>query len=139
MDRLLIAVAIVAVAVLVALAIRRRRRPDAPAQVTRAVPSQLDRADFERPDAKWLVAVFTSATCGSCADVVAAARRLAGVDVAVVDVEYQAQRPLHERYGVEAVPMLVIADAEGVVRANVFGPVGAEEVAQAFAAASAAR
>ena len=134
MDRLLIAVAIVAVAVVVALAVRRRR-PDAPAQVTRAVPSQLDRADFERPDAEWLVAVFTSATCGSCADVLAAARSLAGADVAVVEVEYQAQRPLHERYGVEAVPMLVIADADGVVRASVFGPVGAAELAQAFAAA----
>jgi Glutaredoxin len=138
MDRLLIAVAIVAVAVVVALA-ARRRRPDAPTQVTRAVPSQLDRVDFARPDVEWLVAVFTSTTCGSCADVVTAARSLAGVDVAVVEVEYQAQRPLHERYGVEAVPLLVIADAEGAVRASMFGPVGAAELAKAFAAASASK
>ena len=109
-------------AVVVAFAVRRRR-PDAPAQVTRAVPSQLDRADFERPDADWLVAVFTSATCGSCADVLAAATGLVGVEVAVVEVEYQTRRPLHERYGVEAVPLLVIADADGVVRASKFGPV----------------
>jgi Glutaredoxin len=136
-ERVLIAVAIVVVAVLVALAVRLRRRPDAPAQVTRTAPSQLDRADFARPDTEWLVAVFTSATCGSCADVLTAARSLAGVDVAVVEVEYQAQRPLHERYGVEAVPLLVIADAAGVVRASVFGPVGAAELAQAFAAARA--
>ena len=137
MDRLLIAAAIVAVAVVVAGAVRRRR-PDAPAQVTRAVPSQLDRADFAQPHANWLVLVFTSTTCGSCADVLAAARTLgapAREDVAVVEVEYQAERELHERYGVDAVPLLVIADADGVVRASVFGPVGATELTSALAAA----
>ena len=136
--RLLIAAAIVAVAVAVAYAMRRRRA-DAPTQATRAVPSQLDRTDFERPDAEWLVAVFTSATCDTCADVLAAARTLIDTagDVAVVDVEYQALPPLHERYGIEAVPLLVIADAEGVVRASVFGPVGAADLARAFAAARA--
>jgi Glutaredoxin len=138
-DRLLIAAAIVAVAVAVAVAVRRRRRPDAPSQVSRSVPSQLDRADFDHPDAEWLVVVFTSATCGSCAGVLAAARGLAGVDVTVVEVEYQAQKVLHERYRVDAVPMLVIADVEGVVRASVFGPAGAAELAHALAAARASR
>jgi hypothetical protein len=138
-DRLLIAAVIVAVAVAVAVVVRRRRRPDAPSQVSRSVPSQLDRADFEHPDAEWLVAVFTSATCASCAGVLAAARSLAGGDVAVVEVEYQAQKPLHERYRVDAVPMLVIADADGVVRASVFGPAVAAELAQELAAARASR
>ena len=69
MDRVLIAAAIVAVAVVVALIVRRRR-PDAPTQPAGRVPTQLDRHDFERPDAPWLVAVFTSATCHTCADVV---------------------------------------------------------------------
>jgi hypothetical protein len=134
--RLLIAAAIVAVAVAVAYAMRRRRA-DAPTQATRTVPSQLDRTDFERPDAEWLVAVFTSGTCDTCADVLAAARTLidTAIDVAVVDVEFQALRPLHERYGIEAVPLLVIADAEGVVRASVFGPVGVADVGAALAAA----
>jgi hypothetical protein len=135
MDRLLIAATIVAVAVLVALLVRRRR-PDAPAQVSRSVPSQLDRSDFVEPDAAWLVAVFTSATCDSCAEVVRAARTLAAPpDVAVADVEYQTRRDLHDRYCVEAVPMVVIADAEGVVRVGRFGPVTAPELAAALAAA----
>ena len=82
MDRLLIAAAIVVVAVVVAL-IARRRRPDAPTQPAGRVPTQLDRGDFERPDAPWLVAVFTSATCHTCADVVAKATVLASDDVAV--------------------------------------------------------
>jgi hypothetical protein len=135
MDRLLIAAAIVAVAVVVALLVRRRR-PDAPAQVSRSVPSQLDRSDFDQPDAAWLVAVFTSATCDTCGEVVRAARTLAAPpSVVVTDVEYQSRRELHDRYRVEAVPMVVIADAEGVVRAGRFGPVSAMELAAALAAA----
>jgi hypothetical protein len=135
MDRLLIAAAIVAVAVVVALLVRRRR-PDAPAQVSRSVPSQLDRADFDHPDAPWLVAVFTSATCDTCSEVVREAGTLAAPpDVAVTDVGYQTRRELHDRYRVEAVPMVVIADAEGVVRAGRFGPVSAAELAAALAAA----
>jgi hypothetical protein len=135
MDRLLIAAAIVAVAVAVAVVVRRRR-PDAPAQVSRSVPSQLDRSDFDHPDATWLCVVFTSATCDSCADVVRAARTLAAPpEVVVTDVEYQTRRGLHDRYRVEAVPMVVIADAEGVVRAGRFGPVSATELAAALAEA----
>jgi hypothetical protein len=135
MDRVVIAAAIVALAVAVALVVKRRRRPDAPTQVTRAVPSQLDRGDFDRPDADWLVVVFTSATCDTCAGVVAAARPLAADDVAVVEVEYQTQRPVHARYDVEAVPMVVVADRDGVVRASRLGPVGLDELAAALSAA----
>jgi hypothetical protein len=132
-DRLIIAAAIVVVAVVVALAVRRWRRPDAPTQVSRAVPSQLDRADFDRPDAAWLVVVFTSATCETCAGVVAAAQPLAAADVAVVDVEYQTQRSVHERYRIEAVPMVVFADAAGAVRGSRLGPVSAADLAAALA------
>jgi hypothetical protein len=128
-DRLIIAAAIVVVAVVVALAVRRWRRPDAPTQVSRAVPSQLDRADFDRPDAAWLVVVFTSATCDTCAGVVAAAQPLAAADVAVVDVEYPTQRSVHERYRIEAVPMVVFADAAGAVRGSRLGPVSAADLA----------
>jgi hypothetical protein len=131
-DRLIIAAAIVVVAVVVALAVRRWRRPDAPTQVSRAVPSQLDRADFDRPDAPWLVVVFTSATCDTCAGVVASAQPLAAADVAVVDVEYQKQRSVHDRYRIEAVPMVVFADATGAVRGSRLGPVSAADLAAAF-------
>jgi hypothetical protein len=134
-DRLIIAAAIVVIAVVVALSVRRWRRPDAPTQVSRAVPSQLDRGDFVRPGAAWLVVVFTSATCDTCAGVVAAARSLGGDDVAVVDVEYQARRSVHERYRIEAVPMVVFADAAGAVRASRLGPVSAAELASVLAAA----
>ncbi len=134
MDRLLIAAAIVVVAVVVAL-VARRRRPDAPTQPTGAVPTQLDRRDFERPDAPWLVAVFTSATCHTCADVVSKATVLESADVAVTDVEWQSHRDVHDRYHIDGVPLLVIADAAGVVRRSFAGPVTATDLWAAVAAA----
>jgi hypothetical protein len=134
-DRLLIAVAIAAVAAVVAFAVRRRRSTAPPAQVSRDVPSQLDRADFEHAEADWLVAVFTSASCDACADVAGSARGLAAADVAVVEVEYQSDRRTHERYRIGAVPMVVIADRDGVVRASRLGPVGSAGLAGDLAAA----
>ena len=134
MERLLIAAAIVVVAVAVAL-VARRRRPDPPTQPGRAVPTQLDRADFERPEAPWLVAVFTSATCHTCADVVAKAAVLASDDVAVVQAEWPSGKALHERYRIDGVPLLVIADHAGVVRRSFAGPVSATDLWAAVAAA----
>ena len=55
--------------------------------------------------------------------------------MSVVDVEYTAQRALHERYNIDAVPTLVIADREGVVRASFLGPVSATDLWAACAEA----
>jgi hypothetical protein len=99
------------------------------------VPTQLDRRDFERPNAAWLVAVFTSATCESCADVVSKARVLASDDVAVTDIEWQSNGDLHARYHIDAVPLLLIADPDGVVRRSFAGPVTATDLWAAVAAA----
>ena len=130
----LVAAAIVVVAVAVAV-VARRRRPDPPTQPAGAVPAQLDRPDFARPDADWLVAVFTSATCQTCADVARKADVLASDDVAVTEVEYQAHKDVHARYAIDAVPLLVIADRAGVVRRSFVGPVSATDLWAAVAAA----
>ena len=115
--------------------VARRRRSDPPTQPGRTVPAQLDRADFARPDAAWLVAVFTSATCQTCADVARKAEVLASDEVAVAEIEYGADRDLHARYGIDAVPILVIADGDGVVRRHFVGPVSATDLWAAVAAA----
>jgi len=47
---------------------------------------------------------------------------LASDEVAVAEIEVGARPDLHERYGIEAVPTLVIADAEGAVRGSFVGP-----------------
>jgi hypothetical protein len=134
LERLLIAGALVAVAVLVALVLSRRR-PDAPTQPSWTVPAQVDRQDFARPDAPWLVAVFTSATCSTCAGVYDKAAALASDAVAVDEVEVAARPDEHERYRIDAVPTLVIADAMGVVRASFVGPVTAADLWAAVAEA----
>ena len=123
----MVAVVLIAVAVAVAVVLERRR-PDAPTQARWAVPSQLDRDDFTRPDAAWLVAVFTSATCDSCAQVVAKAGPLESPEVALQEVEFAARGDLHRRYGIDAVPCIVVADAEGVVRASHVGPATATDL-----------
>ncbi|MFN8022694.1 MAG: hypothetical protein U0Q03_14295 [Acidimicrobiales bacterium] len=134
MDRLLLALAIAAVAAVVALVARRRRTPDAPTQTGHHVPDQLDLADFrplvapESADADWTLVVFSSATCHTCEEMVHKAQPLASRHVAVIDVEYGAQRPLHERYRIDAVPTTVIADREGVVRASFLGRVSATDL-----------
>jgi Thioredoxin domain len=135
MDRLLIALGIAVVAALMAIVLRRRTRPDAPTRAIGLVPEQLDRADFTAPGTPWLVAVFTSTTCSTCSDVVAKAEVLASADVTVEVVEFQARPDLHQRYHVEAVPMLLIADERGVVRGHFLGPVTATDLWAAVAAA----
>lgn len=135
MPQLLLALAVVAVAVAVALVLRRRQRVDAPTQPAYGHPTQLDRADFARPDAPWLVAVFSSATCTTCADVVRKTAVLACDEVSVVDVEYSASRALHAKYAIEAVPIVTVADAAGVVRAAFVGPVTATDLWAAVAEA----
>lgn len=97
------------------------------------VPQLVDRDDFDRPDAPWLVAVFSSATCLACADVREKAAALASDAVAVVDLEAVERKDLHERYGIDAVPLVLIADAGGIVRKHFVGPVTATDLWAAVA------
>jgi thioredoxin-related protein len=135
MDRVIVALVIVLVVGVVAVIAKRRRVPDAPTQRRFSAPEQLDRNDFARPDAPWLVVVFSSAVCDVCAQVVAKARVLECSDVAVVEVEFAADRTLHEKYAVDAVPTLVIADTNGVVVTSFLGPMTATDLWAAVAEA----
>lgn len=133
-TRVLVALAVVVVAALVALVLRRRTAgTDAPTQVTYLAPTQLDRNDFARPEAPWLVVLFSSASCQTCANVREKALVLASTSVAVDDVEYTARRSLHEKYSIDGVPCLVVADSMGVVKASFLGPVSATDLWAAVA------
>ena len=117
-----------AVAIGVAVVLERRRRPPAPTNAGHMLPDQLDRGDFARSEAPWLVAVFTSATCNTCAGVWDKARLLESDGVAVQQVEVSAARDLHDRYRITAVPAVVVADAAGVVRSTFLGPITATDL-----------
>ena len=80
--------------------------------------------------------MFTSTTCASCEGALAKAAVLASADVAFEDVSYQTRKDLHERYGVETVPMILVADQHGVVRASF---IGAPPAADLWAAVAEAR
>lgn len=122
MTQLLIVVAVAAVA-LGAGWYTQQRAPDAPtAPQSHSTPEQLDRADFVRPDAEWLVAVFTSATCETCAKVWTTTQLVESDAVAIENIEVGASKDLHDRYNITAVPAVVIADADGVAQASFLGP-----------------
>jgi hypothetical protein len=133
-TQVLVAGVLIVVAVIVATAIQAARRPAPPTQPALGqVPAQLDRRDFGSPSAPWLVVVFTSATCHTCADVLAKASVLACGEVAVDEAEYRTRTDVHRRYHIDAVPLLVVADAAGVVRASFVGPVTATDLWAAVA------
>ncbi len=131
MGRLLLAVAVVVVVALIADVVRRRRGADPPTQPHHEIPAQLDRSDFDGDG--WMVAVFTSSNCSTCTDVVRKADVLRSDEVAVATVSFQERRDLHERYSIDAVPCLVIVDADGVVHAGFLGPVTATDLWAAIA------
>lgn len=133
-DRLAIAAAVVGAAIVLA-AFVRRRRPQPPTQARWSAPAQLDRNDFDRPESPWLLAVFTSATCDSCAATRDKAAVLASADVVVQEVEVSARKDLHERYQIEVVPMILLADADGVVQKTFLGPPSATDLWAAVAEA----
>jgi len=125
----LVIVAAVAVVALAVGAIVQRRAPDVPTSPTQhTTPDQLDRSDFVRPDAPWLVVVFTSATCETCKKVWTATQLLESDEVATQNVEVVENAELHERYSITAVPAVVIADAAGVSQASFLGPPTSSEL-----------
>jgi len=134
MQQFLIAIAVVAAAVVVGLVLRRRQVVQAPTQPNVVVPPQLDRADFDAPT-PWLVVVFSSATCTTCADVVRKAKVLSSPEVTVLDIEFGGSKALHKKYDIQAVPMVAIVDSDGVVRAGFAGPVTATDLWAAVAEA----
>ena len=128
-------VGVVVVIALLANLWQRKRQVDAPTQGASEVPSQIDRSDFVRPDAPWVVLAFTSATCQTCSDIERKVRVLETSSVAIQILEFTAERELHKRYKIDAVPAVLMADASGVVQANFLGPVSATDLWAALARA----
>lgn len=132
MTTLIVVAVVVAVGVIVGM-LAQQRRP--PVETTRSYdpPMQLHRSDFAGTDRPWLVVIFSSATCSSCAEVVSKALVLSSDEVEVQEVEVGAAGDLHRRYGIEGVPMTVIADHQGAVRRAFVGPVTATDLWAAMA------
>ena len=130
--RIVIALLILATVGAVAL-VMRRRPPEAPPRDVYPVPVQLDRADFVRPDAAWLVVLFSSATCDSCRGLDEKLTPLESDDVAVCAIDLEHFAELHRRYELAAIPTTVVADHEGVVRRAFVGAFTATDLWAAVA------
>ncbi len=132
--RIVVAVVLLAAACAIAWHLNRRR-PAPPTRDAYPIPRQLDRADFPRPDAAWLVVLFSSATCESCARMAPKVAVLESDAVATCDIEYGAHTDLHARYEISGVPMVLVADHAGVVHHGFVGPTSATDLWAAVAEA----
>jgi hypothetical protein len=130
--RIGIAAAVLLVAALVAWWLRRRR-PQPPSRAPSLVPRQLDRHDFARPEAPWLVAYFSSAMCASCQGLGPKVKVLESVHVVTHETSWETDRALHERYEITALPMILIANREGVVERAFVGATTATDLWAAVA------
>jgi hypothetical protein len=127
MTRFVVLIVLTALAVGIAVVLQRRR-PEPPSVPSYRAPRQLDRDDFEVPAELVLVAVFTSATCTSCAGVWQTVSGLARRGVGVQRIEVQTSADLHRRYRIDGVPTTLVVAPDGVVAASFFGPVEADVI-----------
>ena len=133
LARVVLVAVLVGVAVVIAL-VAQRRRPAPPTNPgSHRAPAQLDRDDFDAPGAPWLVVVFSSSTCSTCAAVASSAEVLRSPEVAVCVIEAMEAPALHRRYQIDAVPITVIAGSDGAVVRSFVGPVSATHLWGALA------
>jgi hypothetical protein len=116
----IIVVGVLLLAAVVAV-VANKRPPDPPTTPQFATPQQVDRTDFAGATAPWLLALFSSETCLSCHDARASLEPVEFSQVQVQDLPVEQHRALHQRYGIDAVPIVILADAHGVVRWSYLG------------------
>jgi len=126
-DRFYLLVLVASVAGILAYAFQRKVQ-ETPVRTGWSVPDQVNRADFILPDTPWLVAVFTSSSCNTCPEVLAKASPLASDQVVVQELEAKKEKDLHDRYKIEAVPLVALIDAQGVVRSHFLGPISSSQL-----------
>ncbi|MDP6323088.1 MAG: thioredoxin family protein [Acidimicrobiales bacterium] len=93
-----------------------------------SIPGHLIREDFGFLNDPWLVVIFSSESCETCKPVVAEGMKLASLGIAVQEVAAETNKGLHEKYDIDAVPMLLLVDKFGVVRSSHLGPINFDEV-----------
>lgn len=130
MIQIVVAVVIVVAGGAVAAVIRRRDAGRLAQGNRWSVPAQLERRDFAEPTAERLVALFSSDTCDACAATWEQLERLVRPGTAIDKISYQDRADLHDRYGIDAVPTLLVADREGVVERSFVGPPDPDELAE---------
>lgn len=97
---------------------------------TGTVPTRIRRRDLGVGPDGWLLVLFSSSDCSSCARVRDRISTLAGPDVAIREVDHRSEPELHRRYGIDTVPLTVLVDRSGEVGLAVLGPVDDHHLAE---------
>ena len=93
-----------------------RRVPDRPSVPKSILPYQLDRSDFTGSNVEWIFVLFTSDTCDACDLVLSEVSKISLPNVVVQNINYATNKSLHVRYEIDAVPILLLADQQGIVQ-----------------------
>ena len=95
--------------------IANNRRTDSPSVPKSSLPIQVDRNDFNMPDMKWLLVFFSSESCSSCIQVREILSEIPLNSIHIQEVSFPQEKNLHTRYAINSVPIVLIANLEGVV------------------------
>lgn len=133
MLQLVLLVVVAALAGGLAWFLQRRSTPEPQRGSSWTIPELVNRDDFVRPDAPWLVVLFSSSTCLACKGTAAKAELLESDQVAYQEVDHVQRRDLHDRYGIDAVPLLLLVDPIGSVRRSFVGEPSATDLWAALA------
>ncbi len=133
MDKALLVFGSVAIAGVLSMILSRRRA--APTAGTHHIPAQLDLDDFPGARGNWLLVVFSSAKCKTCAGIIVELEAMSRPGLITCEVEIEREHALHTRYQIDAVPTTVIADPDGRVRKSFLGPVNRERMENSLAEA----
>jgi len=133
MTQIALVVGIGAIAGAVAWFLQRRDRPAPERGASWTVPELVSRGDFDRPEAPWLVALFSSSTCLACRGTADKSAVLASESVVVQEIDSIERKDLHDRYGIDAVPLLLVVDDGGTVRRHFIGEPTATDLWAALA------
>jgi len=130
-DKVILVVGSIAIAGFVSMILGRSRVSPSAANAHH-VPDRLDLDDFPEADGNWLVVVFSSSKCETCAGVVAAIRQLAMPGLSTREITVERHGDMHDRCGIDGVPTTVIADPQGRVLKSFLGPVAHQALSEAL-------
>ncbi|MBF82545.1 MAG: hypothetical protein CL522_03995 [Actinobacteria bacterium] len=95
--------------------IANNRRTDSPSVPKSSLPIQVDRNDFDKPDKEWLLVFFSSESCSSCIQVREVLKDITLNSIHIQEVNFPQEKNLHTRYAIDSVPIVLIANSEGVI------------------------
>jgi len=118
---------------LVVSTLARRHASPAETEADHHIPDHLDGTDFNNPDGRRMLVVFSSNKCDTCAVVVESAMKLDFPWLMVDVVDIETREGLHNKYGIDAVPVTLLAETSGHVVKSFLGPAGLALMKQAIA------